>query len=324
MKSHSRFSKIWRLGISASCILGGALGSVGCSSAVEEAPVEGTQPLKGGNVTNAFGVVQFTLANNGGCTGTMIAPNAILTAAHCFNSLNTPSPGIFWVRIEYFDPVRGKRPVFENQATFTKHPAYNGTPANDTALITIPGVFTDTDYHDYKRILDITATTLPSSLRFYGAGAFGPNSPGDGNLRTHALTVESYTSDQVVTDNGDGIAVCHGDSGGPLIQVASTPGYPNSLELVVGVLAQMNVIGDDDLCASESWWLADNAKFDRTGRAGYRPWIWSVIGHPCVAELYNATRPYLRCFDLPFIEDVTYEGMTQGQETAILSTIQDL
>ena len=325
----SRFSKICELVRTASCILGGALGAVACSAPAERAAVEDattsveTQPLAGGTVTNAFGVVSFSTAG-GSCTGSMIAPNAVLTAAHCFDDLNVQKQASIEVTdMKYYDPIRGPRPLFVGTANLTKHPNYDGWDgSDDVALITIPGVFADTDYHDYKRLLSYEAgEILPASQRFYGAGHYTPDLPPDGLLRTHGLTFEGATPQGIQTDNGSGIRTCRGDSGGPLNVVASPTGHPNSLEFISGVLSHSNS-SFSSTCASENPALGDNSYFGRPGRFSYFPWIASTIGYTCSPQVPGANYPYRRCFSLAFVEDIDFEGMTQGEEVAIVGAIQ--
>ena len=316
-----QISKICELRVIATCILGAALGSDACSAPAENPaledvrPSEQKEPLKGGNVTNAWGVVSYSndLWN---CTGSMIAPNAVLTAAHCFNGIPGDG-GPLHVTIWYHDPIRGKRQVFSGQATFNRYPYVGSRP--DIAVITVPGVFTETDYHDYKRLLG-SGNSLPSSQRFYGAGRFNDTDPSDGQLRTHALTVQDISTAELITDNGNGIAVCHGDSGGPLNVVASTTGHPDSLELISGILSQADANSSGDACASESYIVPDNGYFARP--CNFVNWIASTIGHTCSSQSPGANYPYQRCFDLNFVEDIDFEGQTQGEEVAMLTAIQ--
>src|SRR5688500_872703 len=85
----SRALKNLRTSVFVCSLLAGAT-SLGCGA---EAPVaDGDRfgsveaPLKGAGVaTDAIGVVSITSNITNHCTGTIIAPNAIVTAAHCFN-----------------------------------------------------------------------------------------------------------------------------------------------------------------------------------------------------------------------------------------------
>ena len=165
---------------------------------------------------------------------------------------------------------------------------------------------------------------LPGTLRFYGRGFYDNASNSDGNLRTHGLYVEQETSDVITTDNGDGVATCHGDSGGPLVLVVSTPAPTVELELVTGVFSRMDVGSSGDACASESSspFIGDNSRFSRVCKPGQTTWINNAIGHGCATVSAAGVPSHLRCFDLPFVEDVGFEGMTQGEEVALVVAIQ--
>jgi hypothetical protein len=330
LEKMTRLGRTGALGVSGSWILAVALGSGACSTpgqggAFDEARTsEQRQPLAGGSVTNAYGLVE--LPGVPGCTGSMIAPNTLLTAAHCFDDWNVPTQSTISINLSYFDPEQGKRGVFSGQATLNKHPSYAGWESGyDLALIIIPDRFTDTDYHDYKRLLSpLAGTNLPESQRFYGRGYYTADTsvPNDGLLRTHSLTVETdYTSNwYITTDNGDGIRTCKGDSGGPLNVVAVTPSGLQ-YELVSGILN-----GSDksfsSICASQNPWLGDNSHFTRP--SGFVSWIESTIGRSCTVFQPVANWPYLRCYDLDFVEDVPFESYEQDEEVAMVAVIDPI
>jgi Trypsin len=277
----------------------------------------------GGSIVNALGVVDFS--DLGQCTGSIIAPNAVLTAAHCFqlDGSGLFSTGDFRGTIRYYDPDGGLRTVWDGStaATWFRLSEFPQDPDffdSDLAVIVTPFPLLGTDYRDYKRLYADGDNPISSSLRFYGAGIFNTNGNDDNNLRTHALTVEDVQTFHVDTDNGDGIAVCHGDSGGPIIKVASAASQ--QVELVVGVLSLMDTTFEDDACANTSDFAFDDAQFTRVN--GRIPFIETAIGHACTTFTGNANLKYRRCFDVPFIEDLPFEGFgTQNQEVAIASTI---
>ena len=130
------------------------------------------------------------VVEGGGCTGSMIAPNVILTAAHCLDSVGAgpSSRGSGRFTILYHDPNGGSRPLFRGtiQATWHVPPSYRtltgrtldyaGDANADHGLIMITrpvsGLdrFPNTDYHDYLRIYSDKKGFLKTKLHVYGAG----------------------------------------------------------------------------------------------------------------------------------------------------------
>jgi hypothetical protein len=254
----------------------------------------------------------------------MIAPNVILTAAHCFDALGakTQRRGSTNVIINYYDPNSGRRPVFSGTATWARYPTYDGSDQpsgagganDDIAIIEIPAQFTDTSYRDYLRIYSDFGSYLDTNLTAYGAGLFSYSGNSDNSLRTTWFEVENVAEDHITVDTRDLVSVCQGDSGGPLTYFVSAAGQ--TFPTIAGVLSKGDTDSEDEgeLCANNDP-PHDNAYYCRT-IGSKLSWIESETGVACRLES-GGSRGYRRCFDLPMIEDVAAEGYGLGVGVAV-------
>jgi hypothetical protein len=310
----------------------------------EDEPGAAREPIAGGiPVVGAPGVVDFTIPGHEGsavpvaCTGSMIAPNVILTAAHCFKLgllglVANQTTGTFMTTISYYDPFQGmRRPVFEESdgpATWLARnyhydADFPGDANDDLGVVIVPGTFRDTTYHDYKRLYDDLDGPISSGfLKAYGAGVYTWDGDYDNELRRASFEVESVSPEHIVTDNQEQ-QTCVADSGGPLIKVSSTAGQPNSLELLVGVLSQHEGNPDSAHCADNNPYFlstgGDNSAWCKIKSNFW--WLQDTVGLDCTRLSGTSTYFYRRCFKLPFIEDVLDEGLSQGLETAIAMAV---
>ena len=164
--------------------------------------------------------VVMILGGRSGCTGTAIARNLVLTAAHCVE------PRGRHLVIEPGNPRRGKRyPV----ARFERHPNFDletGLARRDTADVAL-----------LKLAEPLSAKMAPATLgtRDYfpvgelfivaGYGIVGEGDGGFGKLRQALLAVVRHSAsgavrlaDPVTRGETPGLGACSGDSGGPVFE----------------------------------------------------------------------------------------------------------
>ncbi len=158
----------------------------------------------------------MVLSSNGGvCSAVVLAPDVVLTAAHCVT-------GAAEHRVHYRDETG--EPVLIVPAAKVVHPGYNAKAIEtrqrsiDVALVRIPEALPSR----FERAT-LSAGKVPENT-FVTVGGYGLAREGDakstGTFRTASLTaVEPYGPSRILLwAEGSGTAsACQGDSGGPLV-----------------------------------------------------------------------------------------------------------
>jgi V8-like Glu-specific endopeptidase len=141
-------------------------------------------------------------AQNGSCTGTVIAPRAILTAAHCLPSA-TASINVFL----------GTGPQ-QATATFAAHPNYreSNSTAYDVGVVLMPA---DIGRAAVPLLVSRDARVGETAILIgWGKDATGVTS----TLRAGSATITAVTALTLQTTyTTSASSVCQGDSGGPIL-----------------------------------------------------------------------------------------------------------
>lgn len=186
--------------------------------------------------TFAKSVVAIIDTDRGGmCTGTLIAPDLVLTAAHCIHGDGTSSEIYFETMIEpYGSQTTRVLKAVRHEKFHRSHVMGNW---NDIALILIDPKDVPADYKPMRVMTNPQVLTDESKVIGTGYGVKNPeNESGSGVLRWVLLNVldASYTGTEISIDQSFEKGVCFGDSGGPVI-VRNKHGE----NLLVGVISRV-------------------------------------------------------------------------------------
>jgi secreted trypsin-like serine protease len=163
-------------------------------------------------VAGASSVVQLNIIESDGraglCSGTVISPTVVLTAAHCFAFSNVASASV---------EQNGKvTPVKKLIAHPNVSRLSDGTVVHDVALV----ILNKAVNYPSLPLVRSKDVTSGDDLFIYG---YGLDENGKlGQLKGGKMTVSSTTDDLIIAIfDGSGSDTCNGDSGGPaLLQVS--------------------------------------------------------------------------------------------------------
>lgn len=203
--------------------------SMGCG-VVSEAPAtpRRADELVGGTVDDGgfrdVVMLRAVFTNDAGatqgfaCTGTVITPRVVLTAAHCLNENGGPSgyalTGVFFHNFDVAPPTNG--PQWVASTMWRRHPGWSpGSAMNvDIGLVQLPAPIANVTPSPYLTRA-LTSADVGQPMRVVGYGITSSGGTGAGTRRYVTLPLRGLTSSHIQLGNMSSAGICNGDSGGP-------------------------------------------------------------------------------------------------------------
>ncbi|WP_394831565.1 trypsin-like serine protease [Pendulispora rubella] len=188
---------------------------MGCATATDEsnAPeseiAESESPIIGGAIDQGDpGVVLVRFGRGSYCTGEVVSPHVVTTAAHCVKGKSG------WTVDTTYDGRGTRRTVKEAYY----HPSYSGTLGKyDVGVLILNDALSVTPIPLNRRALQ--NSDIGKNVRIIGYGDSTLDGNGYGKRRQATVKIVSFASTSVTIGNvrTDGKVQCYGDSGGPAL-----------------------------------------------------------------------------------------------------------
>jgi V8-like Glu-specific endopeptidase len=241
--------------------LAGALMGAGCGpSELVEPSIEVAakdEAIIGGTLANGDPAVVALAVRYGGayqsvCTGTLIAPKTVLTAAHCIYAYGQNAPYFVTFGTYSASPTKAVQVTAQY-----KHASYNQS-AFDFGILRLATPVLDVTPIGINETA-MTTSLIGRTIRHVGFGLTVANSDNSGTKREVSYGLRRVTP-YTIESGASGKQTCQGDSGGPGFMVM--PG--GTKEVLVGVVSY----GDEN-CAYEGY----DGRVDVVA-----PWIRQTMG----------------------------------------------
>lgn len=169
----------------------------------------------------------------GACTGTMLSPNKVLTAAHCLDDAAS---------VEILFGTTTDKFAFVTASSWNIHPSFSRTTFSDDVGIVHSPVSLPVPN---LPILTSTAPKIGDKASIFGYGVAASGTPIDGRLRVGSMTIGGVDSGKIYAYfDASSSNTCSGDSGGPLLlqvggqqTIVGTTSYGSSVNCAVGELS---------------------------------------------------------------------------------------
>jgi secreted trypsin-like serine protease len=234
-----KFLAVFCLVLLASCGSDGDSDNTGKCSALEltdtpAAKIENGTPCSGLTKSPVVALLKNTPDGKTGlCTGTMLSPNKVLTAAHCLDGAASVDI-LFGTTTDKFASVTA--------SSWNIHPTFSRVGfMDDVGIVHSPVSLPVPNLP----ILSSSAPKIGDKVSIFGYGATSGGAAIDGKLRAGTMTIGGVDLGKIYAYfDASSSNTCSGDSGGPMLlqvgnqqAIAGTTSYGSSSNCAVGELS---------------------------------------------------------------------------------------